>query len=233
MIKSNITGQQVGANRQFDLAGLKWIGDHGSYYKNTIPNTDNYTFNENTRMLSVNNLSGAGGYAQITTVSGSYGTYKLQLPKVYKVHYNLNGGSGAMSDSECESMDGGCSVTLSSTTPTRTGYRFLGWADSSTATEAQYQPGSQITLSGEDTLKTIYAVWEADTPGPTPPGPTPPDPANPDNPANGGTIGAPNTGAEKQASSDNLSTIAMFALPSLITAVILGILIRNRKRIRW
>ena len=51
------------------------------------------------------------------------------------------------------------SVTLP--TPTRTGYRFLGWAESATATTAKYKPGATFTPSKEMTL---YAVWKLDIP---------------------------------------------------------------------
>lgn len=47
--------------------------------------------------------------------------------------------------------------TCSSTVPTRTGYTFLGWSESSTATTATYQPGTAYTLTSG---KTLYAVWQ-------------------------------------------------------------------------
>ena len=43
--------------------------------------------------------------------------------------------------------------------PTRDGYDFLGWADTSDADEAQYQPGTPIIIT-EGTEKTVYAVWK-------------------------------------------------------------------------
>ncbi len=60
---------------------------------------------------------------------------------------------------------------LSSATPTRDGYKFLGWATSSSATTAQFAPGINVNL-GIDT--TLYAVWQkVETPTPpTPPKPT-------------------------------------------------------------
>ncbi len=42
------------------------------------------------------------------------------------------------------------------TKPTRSGYTFKGWATSSTATVASYQPGSTYTANANVTL---YAVW--------------------------------------------------------------------------
>ncbi|MBP3441786.1 MAG: InlB B-repeat-containing protein [Clostridia bacterium] len=60
---------------------------------------------------------------------------------------------------------------LSSSVPTRDGYKFLGWATSSSATQAQFAPGINVNL-GIDT--TLYAVWQkVETPTPpTPPAPT-------------------------------------------------------------
>ena len=43
--------------------------------------------------------------------------------------------------------------------PTRDGYHFAGWADTSDATEAQYKTGDVITIDN-GTEKTVYAVWK-------------------------------------------------------------------------
>ena len=48
-------------------------------------------------------------------------------------------------------------VTLKSGTPTRSGYKFLGWSTSSSATSASYSPGESVSLKGNATL---YAVWK-------------------------------------------------------------------------
>ena len=58
---------------------------------------------------------------------------------------------------------------LSSSVPTRDGYKFLGWATSSSATKAQFAPGINVNLGINTTL---YAVWqknETPKPEPTPP----------------------------------------------------------------
>lgn len=75
----------------------------------------------------------------------------------YAVKYNANGGSGAPS-SQTKWKDQ--TLTLSSTKPTRTGYTFLGWATSSSATSAAYSAGSSYTANAAVTL---YAVWKAHT----------------------------------------------------------------------
>lgn len=75
----------------------------------------------------------------------------------YKITYNANGGSGAPS-AQTKWKDQ--TLTLSSTKPTRTGYSFLGWSTSSTATAATYSAGSNYTANSAITL---YAVWKANT----------------------------------------------------------------------
>lgn len=43
--------------------------------------------------------------------------------------------------------------------PKRENYKFLGWADESTATAAKYHAGDEMWLTRENPTKTIYAVW--------------------------------------------------------------------------
>lgn len=41
----------------------------------------------------------------------------------------------------------------------RTGYTFLGWAESASATRAEYRDQAAVTLTGENTALDFYAVW--------------------------------------------------------------------------
>ena len=75
----------------------------------------------------------------------------------YSITYNANGGSGAPSS---QTKWKNQTLTLSSTKPTRTGYSFLGWSTSSTATSATYSAGGNYTANAAATL---YAVWKANT----------------------------------------------------------------------
>lgn len=75
----------------------------------------------------------------------------------YTVKYNANGGSGAPS-SQTKWKDQ--TLKLSTTKPTRTGYSFLGWSTSSSATSATYAAGANYTANAAATL---YAVWKANT----------------------------------------------------------------------
>ena len=86
-------------------------------------------------------------------------TFNVSVPAwtSYKVTYNANGGSGAPS-AQTKWKDQ--TLTLSSTKPTRTGYSFLGWSTSSSATSATYSAGGSYTANSAATL---YAVWKANT----------------------------------------------------------------------
>lgn len=98
----------------------------------------------------------AGSYSGTQTVTK---TASVSVPALasYTVSYNANGGSGAPAS---QTKYYGKSLTLSSTKPTRTGYTFLGWSTSSTATSATYAAEESYTANSGATL---YAVWRAIT----------------------------------------------------------------------
>ena len=79
------------------------------------------------------------------------------------LYYNANGGSGApstQSDSiNATSPSGSKTFTISSAKPTKSGFDFKGWSESSTATTPSYQPGGTISVP-YDSAKTLYAVWQ-------------------------------------------------------------------------
>jgi len=84
-------------------------------------------------------------------------TFNVNVPAwtSYVIKYNANGGSGAPGN-QTKWKDQ--TLVLSSTKPTRTGYTFLGWSTSSSATSATYSAGSNYTANSAATL---YAVWKA------------------------------------------------------------------------
>lgn len=86
-------------------------------------------------------------------------TFSVTVPAwtSYTIKYNANGGSGAPGN-QTKWKDQ--ALTLSSTKPTRTGYSFLGWSTSSSATTATYAAGGSYTANAAATL---YAVWKANT----------------------------------------------------------------------
>lgn len=77
----------------------------------------------------------------------------------YYISYDANGGSGApLIQSKYE----GETITLSSVTPTRTGYTFAGWTVDNGSGRIDYNPGSQYINNSSVTL---YAVWKRIFPG--------------------------------------------------------------------
>lgn len=102
------------------------------------------------------NIMSDGGYSDGDKYTDD-GYYKVNALASYTVSYNANGGSGAPA---AQTKYHSKSITLSTTKPTRTGYTFLGWATSSTATSATIQPGA--TYSSNASV-TYYAVWKINT----------------------------------------------------------------------
>ncbi len=75
------------------------------------------------------------------------------IVKYFTVKYDANGGSGAPS---LQTKTEGKDLTLSSDVPKRSGYKFVGWAESNLATSPKYQAGGKYTTDSDVTL---YAVW--------------------------------------------------------------------------
>lgn len=77
--------------------------------------------------------------------------------KTYTVSYNANGGSGAPS---AQTKTYGTALTLSSTQPIRSGYRFAGWNTNAAGTGTSYAAGGSYTANAGVTL---YAQWTVST----------------------------------------------------------------------
>lgn len=96
--------------------------------------------------------------------------YAVWMP-FFELKYDANGGTGAP-DSQTRTAAhptvNRVTFTVPGTIPTKDGYTFKGWADSATATTAQYQPGGMIDVKHENSPKTVYAVWEGSDPIPVP-----------------------------------------------------------------
>lgn len=122
----------------------------------TKPTRTGYTFvGWSTSSTATSATYSAGGSYTSNSAVTLYAIWK----KTITVTYNANNGSGAPSSQSATIYNATTSYTftLSSTKPTRTGYKFLGWSTSSTATSATYSSGGSATLSDSQTL---YAVWQ-------------------------------------------------------------------------
>ena len=117
----------------------------------TKPTRTGYTFlGWSTSSTATSATYSAGG---TFTTNANTTLYAVWSPNTYTISYSANGGSGAPSS---QTKTHGVTLTLSSTKPTRTGYTFLGWSTSSTATSASYSAGGSFTTNANTTL---YAVW--------------------------------------------------------------------------
>ena len=105
--------------------------------------------------MDFSGITWSGKYAGSNkTASGSI---SIDGKTSYTVTYNANGGTGAPS-SQTKWHD--TTLTLSSITPTRSGYTFKGWATSSSSTTVAYASGASYSYNESVTL---YAVWGAKT----------------------------------------------------------------------
>lgn len=91
--------------------------------------------------------------------AGSH-TFTLNVSALasYAVKFDANGGTGAPAAAVKWHAE---ALTLPATVPTRANHTFVGWAASSNATAAEYQPGGSYT---ESAAVTLYAVWKINPP---------------------------------------------------------------------
>lgn len=132
-------------------AQTKWYGSILTL-SGTKPSRYGYTF----QGWCKNSATGSANYQP----NSQYGydenatMYAVWSPNPYTITYNANGGTGAPSN---QTKYHDQNITLSGTRPSKTNYNFLGWATSSGATSASYQPSSTYTQNSNITL---YAVWQ-------------------------------------------------------------------------
>ena len=110
------------------------------------------TTSQQTKKYTITTFCGGGGWSSVEL------SITVPAKTSYTISYNANGGSGAP---ENQTKWYGDTLTLSSTVPTLTGYKFLGWSTSSTSTSATYSAGGSYTANSGATL---YAVWEPQAP---------------------------------------------------------------------
>ena len=79
-----------------------------------------------------------------------------------KITFNVLYGTGGPSNETVIVMDGETDWFYipngDGDIPTRPGYTFLGWSDSSNASTAKYEPGSRFEIEGGETYD-LYDVW--------------------------------------------------------------------------
>ena len=137
-----------GEDLESGLKGYIYKLEDEEEWSETILSDTNITLNiENSANVSACSVDIAGNISDIYTKLISNET------KRFDVIYDANGGTGSpTSQVKVDEQD----LTLSMDIPTRTGYSFLGWSTSNTATTATYEPGASYT---QNSAVTLYAVW--------------------------------------------------------------------------
>lgn len=140
---SNQTGSNTGTSPYYTFT-----------VSSTVPTRTGYTFLGWSTSDSATSASYTGGGSITVTSSGTTALYAVWKANTYTVSYNANGGSGAPA---AQTQNYPWHIQIPSTTPTRSGYIFQGWATSSTGAVA-YQPEDWYTSLVSVTL---YAIWKA------------------------------------------------------------------------
>jgi uncharacterized repeat protein (TIGR02543 family) len=98
----------------------------------------------------VSNLNNLTFYFYFNSYFDQTGTYSMPWKYNYykrnQITYYANDSEGTIPPTQYFYTDN-LNVTISSVSPERTGYNFLGWSTSSTATSATYTAGTTYTLS--------------------------------------------------------------------------------------
>ena len=120
----------------------------------TKPTKNGYDFLGWSTSSTATSATWAAGGSYTTNASDTlYAVWKTAA--TYAITYNANGGSGAPSS---QTKKHNVDIILSSTKPTKAGYKFKGWGLSSSTTTVSYQPGDTYATN---TNLTIYAVWSS------------------------------------------------------------------------
>lgn len=128
--------------------GTAWIGGmNGPEIVRLSPGAQVYTYDQTRRMM------------QGTAFTTAMPAFASGTSNIIKITYNANGGTGGPTSSTATK---GSASLLSTKKPTRSGYTFQGWARTSSATSAVWQPGGTITAYSNQTL---YAVWKKNSSG--------------------------------------------------------------------
>ena len=133
------------------------------------PTRDRYKFDGWADTANATTAKYFGGELITLTKDNPTKTIYAVWKPIFELHYNANGGTGAPDSQTYTSLSATttqATFTIRDQIPTKDGYTFKGWADSATATTAQYQPGGTIAVKHTDSPKTVYAVWEESAPQP-------------------------------------------------------------------
>ncbi len=117
--------------------------------------------------------SGWGSCGHYHTIPGNFNTYydivdfKVTVNADYVLNYDTRGGT-TVASTRRKVANTSTDLVVTSATPSKTGYKFLGWSEDPNAQKAAYTGGESIRLNWEEgkgsvanpVSKTLYAVWK-------------------------------------------------------------------------
>lgn len=103
----------------------------------------------------------SAGWGKIKHANGDgwiYLGYAQYVPSArYTIYYNANGGTTVIPS---QPKPDGAAAVLTSTVPSRSGYKFVGWTTTKSSTTAEYRSGDSFTKNENTTLYAVWAVGE-------------------------------------------------------------------------
>ena len=128
----------------------EWNDTYNNVYRNGV-DIQGVSPGTVTLTATANDGSGVSKSVSIKVTNPTY---------TYCLNFDMNGGEGGPDDMRQDAGDktSNLKFTIPYDKPTRSGYTFLGWAESKTATTAKYHAGDTIYVDYND--KTLYAVWK-------------------------------------------------------------------------
>lgn len=185
-VNNTVTGVKVKVNDMIDgysitkISGYDITIDLGKYNVNNgtfrLPyakdiweGVDNNKVDYISWAGSGNNQRSEGGSALLANGKNTAYYYFKGAPVLltFTLNYDANGGNGAPASQTYKATsqyEKSYTFTISSQTPTREGYNFLGWNTDKNAATASKQPGNTIVVNNNNNPTTLYAVWEEKAP---------------------------------------------------------------------
>lgn len=101
----------------------------------------------------------SGTWYPLWVYGGKYTTDVGCSAAEYYIYYHGNGTGATGVPATSSAYESGETATVSASTPTRSGYTFLGWSEDSEATskDNDYDPGDSFTMPSSNV--NLYAVW--------------------------------------------------------------------------
>lgn len=185
-VNNTVTGVKVKVNDMIDgysitkISGYDITVDLGKYNVNNgtfrLPyakdiweGVDNNKVDYISWAGSGSNSRSEGGSALLANGKNTAYYYFKGAPVLltFTLNYDANGGNGAPASQTYKATSQykkSYTFTISSQTPTREGYNFLGWNTDKNAATASKQPGNTIVVNNNNNPTTLYAVWEEKAP---------------------------------------------------------------------